>query len=332
MNNEFSYKFDRLEWLASKGFLSRTTVFLDLRFWIGMVEQRDSNHIKLRKLLSTLVKDQRVICPVSPSLLVELKKQPVSEKRTKYCQLMDQLSNGLSVRNWPSIFKDEFKSSVEKRMIDQGFGYSHFIEAFSAGMEIVFDKSWTDDQAKKARDLISADLDKMPISEVVNIEIDENKIGNMTFLRNGLSTIAKQKAEWKREHPNEAKNVEQAEFWSTYRVILPQILNAGPEIAFSKLEILSTTSQKDKIDLLNNCPTFWCHYQIITALRSNRSNLSENDLWDLEHATSALPYVKCFACDAGTRHVCSDVLKLDEKYGTNVISKVDDLITWLETI
>jgi hypothetical protein len=329
MNNEFSYKFDRLQWLASKGFLSRATIFLDLRFWIDMVEHRDANHIKLKELLTRMVEEQRVICPVSPTLLLELKKQPDSEKRTKCCQLMDELSKGLSIRNWLVIFKDEFKARIEGRQIEQGFGYSHFIEAFSAGMEFIFDKSWTDDQA---RNYIFAYLDNALISDVVGIEIDEDKVGSMTFFRDGLSKIAEQKKIWGRDHPGEWNIVEQAEFGATLQVILPQIFNVATEVPFSILEFQTTTSAKEKTDILNRCSTFWCHHQLTTALRSNRSSLNENDLWDSEHATSALPYVKCFACDAGTRHVCSDVLKLDEKYGTKVISKVNDLIVWLETI
>ena len=68
---------------------------------------------------------------------------------------------------------------------------------------------------------------------------------------------------------------------------------------------------------------------MITELRLNKVQLTENDLWDLQHVASALPYVDCVACDGMTRHLCSDVLKLDKKYGTTVISKLSDLKNWI---
>jgi len=332
MNNKSSYKFDKLQWLESKGFMSQTTIFLDLRFWIGMVEQRDANHIKLKKLLSTLVSNKRVICPVSPTLLLELKKQPSSEKRTQCCQLMDKLSNGLSIRVWSAIFKDEFKANVEEHKIEKGLGYSHCFDAFSVGMKLIIDKSITTEQAKKARDIIFSNIVNRSISDIINIEIDKSKYGNITILRHRLSALAKKEEIWKKNHIVDWKNIEQAEFKATLRAMLPVILSATNGIPISNLEFQTTTSEKDKTSLLNNCPTFWCHYQLMTALRSNRKYLEENDFWDIEHTASAVPYVEFFASDAGTRHICSDVLKLDKKYKTVIFSKIDDLIVWLESL
>ena len=144
--------------------------------------------------------------------------------------------------------------------------------------------------------------------------------------------MTQQEQAWRQSHPDSRRTIEQAEFAATVRLVLPQILSSPTDISPSAFEGLLTTSIEEKAEMLKQCPTFWCHYQLMTALRLNRAKLDENDLWDLEHAASALPHVNCFACDNGTRHLCSEVLKLDDKYGTVVTSKIDDLVEWVKAV
>jgi hypothetical protein len=304
---------------------------LDLRFWIGMSEGQNASYIRLKELLSKLVAERKIICPVSPSLLLELKKRPSSLERTAYCKLMDDLSQGLSIRLWLVIFKEEFKSVVEERQIQPQIAYSHFVEAFSAGMQVAFPNTWSEADASKASDLIFDYLDKTTIGEIVEIEGGESQEGSITFLRNGLAQLAQKDRDWRQNHSDSWDTIEQAEFAATVRAVLPQIFSSPADIAPSSFEKLLATSIREKAEVLNQCPTFWCQHKLMTALRSNRAKIDENDLWDLEHVASALPYVSCLACDGGTRHLCSEVLQLDKRYGTTVISNVDDLVSWMET-
>ena len=49
----------------------------------------------------------------------------------------------------------------------------------------------------------------------------------------------------------------------------------------------------------------------------------------------AVPYVDCLATDGGTRHICADVLKMDKKFGTRIISpdtKDTKLRDWLQGV
>jgi hypothetical protein len=330
MAEKLTYKFDRLRWLEAKGFLSRKTIFLDLSFWIGMAEGQSPSYIKLKGLLSKRVAERQVICPVSPSLLLELKKRPSSKKRAKYCQLMDELSLGLSIRHWLVIFKEEFKSVAEERRIEPQIAYSHFVDALSASMRVGFENAWPETDASRASNAIFDYVDKMTIGEIVEIEVDEGREGSITFLRNGLSQLAQHDKTWRQNHSDSWSTIEQAEFAATVRAVLPQITRALTEIALSSSEKLAAASIKEKAEVLNQCPTFWCQHKLTTALRSNRVEINENDLWDLEHVASTVPYVNCLACDSGTRHLCSEVLKLDSKYGTTTISDVDDLVEWVQ--
>ena len=104
------------------------------------------------------------------------------------------------------------------------------------------------------------------------------------------------------------------------------------ELDTSLLQKLASIPPKEKAALLDQCSTFYCNYKLVSALRSSRLRVKENDLWDLEHAATALPYVDCFACDGGTRHLCSDMLHLDDRFGTKILSSVDDLIDWIQSV
>jgi len=308
---------------------------LDLSFWIKMTEEREPSYIKLKELLSKKVSDRKVICPVSPTLLVEFRKQPASEKLAKYSQLIDGFSQGLSIRNWHSLFKDEFTYITAEKKIESKVAYSHFADAFSSSTRLVFGQQWTEADLKKAGDIIFNHFVQMSVNKVFDIEMDENEIGNITFIRNRFSQLAEQEKAWRESHQDTRHVIEQAEFTATVNAVLPlifSVLISATESSAPSFRNLTTTSLEDKKELLDRCSTFWCRYQLMTALRSNRAFLKENDLWDIEHAATVLPYVTCFACDGGTRHICSDVLRLDKRYGTMIVSKVDELIEFIELI
>ena len=103
------YKFDRVQWLRQRGYLDRRLLFLDLKFWILLREQNTPIQREMAKRLRERVETGQVLCPVSPSLLMEVGKQKWSVKRNDYWRLMDDLSRGLSLRVAVHIFTEEMK-------------------------------------------------------------------------------------------------------------------------------------------------------------------------------------------------------------------------------
>jgi hypothetical protein len=331
MSKKFSITLDRSSWLRATGLLDRKTIFLDLNFWITMSEGEKASYRQLEKLLFDMVAAGEAVCPVCPTLLLEVKKRPISDKRTQYCDLMDELSCGLSLRHWTITFREEFRSTVEGHPVERELGYSHFIEALSIATHIEFDQTWPRADANQAASLISDHLHQVPIREMVNIEMEPHREGSITSLRTGLVELSRQEKEWRNEHSATSEDVERAEFSATLRALIPQILNSLQELDTSLLHKLISIPLEEKAALLDQCPTFYCQYKLVSALRSSRPRVKENELWDLEHAATALPYVDCFACDRGARHLCSDMLHLDDRFGTEVLSSVDDLIDWIQS-
>ena len=230
MSEKLSITFDRSSWLRANGLLERKTIFLDLNFWITMSEGEKASYRRLERLLFDMVAAGGAVCPVCPTLLLEVKKRPISDKRTQYCDLMDELSCGLSLRHWPIIFGEEFRSVVEGHPVEREMGYSHFIEAFSIGTHIAFDQTWSRDDANQAASLISDHLHQMPIREIVNIEVEPDREDSITSLRTGLVELSRQEKEWRKEHSFTSEDVERAEFAATVMALIPQIFNSLQEL------------------------------------------------------------------------------------------------------
>lgn len=156
---------------------------------------------------------------------------------------------------------------------------------------------------------------------------EEQRDRDISFLRNGWSQLAQQAGEWREQNEEvSAGEIERAEFAATVDALVPHVAPFFMEANRSMLIKLSSMSDDEKREMLRACPTFWCRYKLLAATRSHKKTLKENDLWDLQQVLSAAPYVDCLACDRGTRHICTRLVRLEEKYGTKIVSKPDEIL------
>ena len=330
MGERHTIPLNRSKWLKTSMLLDRQIIFLDLNFWIGLAEGTTADFRELERVLSEAVTAGQVVCAVSPSLLLEVKKRAASTRRTQYCNLMDRLSCGLYLRQWQFVFADEFLSIIEDRKSERQIAYSHFTEALSSGMPIEWPNTPSAAEKDQAMQVIPEILHQMTIRDFVNVEVPEHEEGSISSLRADLANLAKQEEEWREKSADSPHEIEKAEFAGTVQAVIPQIAKLFPKLPHQVLESLDSTSEEEKRELLDRCPSFYCSHKLVSALRTSRICVKENDLWDIEHAVTALPYVDAFACDKGTRHLCSDMLGLDKRFDTQVVSSPRKLINWIE--
>ena len=297
-----NYPFDRLSWLEHEGHLRRKLLFLDLNFWIRLCEP---NHEQLKALLSNLVGTGKLICPVSHSLLMELSKRTRDTHRDTHSQLMDELSRGLSLRSGNTTFRHEFEAALDGRQAERQVAYSRFHDVFPFRPQIPppFPESITDFMRGFWGDVL------------------EMYAGGMEL---GFSERAQQENKWRRDNEPTRKIVEEAERDATRLALSPEILSVLRARGYPPL------SRKLR-DILDSCPSFWCHYKYMTELRGDRE-VKGNDIWDFLHVATAVPYVDCLASDSATRHTCVSLLKMDKKFGTRIISGENDLKDWLKDV
>jgi hypothetical protein len=88
-------------------------IYLDTKYWILLRDSysrlnRDPNLNEILEKLLNLVKLNKVICPVSPSIIYEILKQSDSNSRLASSKIIDQLSNGFTILDHYDILKKEF--------------------------------------------------------------------------------------------------------------------------------------------------------------------------------------------------------------------------------
>ena len=123
------YQFDDQVWLESQGYLNRELLFLDLNLWIQLSEPQTELQAEIKDRLFEMVSRGRLICPVSPSLIMELGKKPPSPSRQSQSQLMDELSRGLGLKIGQRIFPIEFEAALGGDAAPRRMAYSHFFDA-----------------------------------------------------------------------------------------------------------------------------------------------------------------------------------------------------------
>lgn len=313
-------------WLEHGGYLSGKLLFLDLSFWINLSEPKNPSYELLKARLSNLVETGKLICPVSPPLLIELCKQPRSPHRDSISQVMDMLSKGLSLRFGEATFRHEFEAALEGRQAERQVAYSYFRDAFPPIYTLL--------SPEQGMETSITDFLSGCCGDVLKIKA--------ALMEQGFSERSQQQNEWRQKNQPTRKKIEEDEWNATFMGLLLTIRSVLAE----KSEWYATLSRilsmrlapsyrilmkelgdrrRELGDKLDSCPSFRCHYKYMTQLRLHR-RVEGNDIWDFFHATMA-PYVDCLATDNATRHICVSMLGMDK-----VISKDTELIDWLKDL
>jgi hypothetical protein len=204
---ELNYSFDRLGWLEHEGHLHRKVLFLDLKFWIKL---SDPNHEQLKALLSHRVETGKLICPVSPSILMELSKLPRSTHRNSISQIMSALSKDLSLLRVDAAFRHEFKAALDGRQAERKVAYSHFLDVFHLPVMV------------------------LSITDFMNGCLNDARGRSTRGMQEGSVEKAQQENEWRRENQPTRKEVEGDEWWATFR-----------ELSSDMLSVLFEESERD---------------------------------------------------------------------------------------
>ena len=295
----------RIGWLQRTGYLGRKSLFMDLNFWIDLTKTGKENE-ELKELLILLVDEEILICPVSRSLIKEGEKQGNDKKRNDVYEFMDKLSGGLSLRMMHDTFHDEFKSVLDEEQIERGFAYTYYVQSFTPSIIYPIGSSF-------------------PIARYIN-EFDLSD--PVKDLMRKYSERAGQEWTWREKGMPSAAKIDRMEFDATKIEFQPQIQEVMDELGLD----YSTYSESDLKVLLDQCPTFFCSYKSMSALRASGQALVENDVFDFLNTSFAVPYADCLACDGRSIDVLRQRLKLNDKYGTHIVSSKAELMDWLKGI
>lgn len=330
-------------------------IYLDMRFWIILREvllgrRSDPESVSFLDNIRLHVRKQKVICPISSSVFIELLKQQDIETRRKTAELIDELSLGVTFAPEQERIGTElahFFYSYDERnsiyplkwLIWSKLGYVLGVviptkTGLDQGQELAFqkvcfDQIWDSSLTETIDSLSDAPL---PVSDFdglaskLNIESAKHasKIKNFKQLylreiRGGLSlymSVARKILEDIFERCNGITPIiTEAERKEHDRELLSFFVKAFKRTEISKL-----------------LPTLHIHALCHASVCWDKTRkLKGNDLFDFDHAATAVPYCDVFLTERPLQKLMEQKhLKINQDFDCKIISSVSEAVEFLE--
>ncbi|MDP3541454.1 MAG: hypothetical protein Q8T11_03175 [Elusimicrobiota bacterium] len=321
--------------------MAKKSIYLDQNFWIGLAE---SDMGKGRGAFPDLLKAMRLkrsalFCPVSAVHLFELHKIVDETIRASRAKLMDEFSDGLCALPWfdildlqienaavdflqmPAAQKTDIKRVIFKPLrfalgefsTDYGSMAGEFPVAELAAYQkeceeglkrITFTDIATETFSLPAHDELRADNKKWADSQ--NAEKDARAAAKSKYSRS---------AEWERNHRELCKDL-LALITESIKGLRAKGFPFGDNIS----EFVKSSYFKE-IPFMFNVASWLTAEMADTGIR-----FEENDYEDWQHICAALPYSDAFVTEKHAHNVTTQILKLDQRYGTTILKDPVDLL------
>lgn len=338
-----------------KSVLSRERIYLDTRFWIllrdaDLGRPQSASTVELLKALKGRVRSGEIVCPIEPSIFLELLKQQDLVTRHATAGLIDELSGGVTLVTIEERIAQELCDATYAHLAHQNqypveqlvwsklsyvFGVVHPTNTpFPGEDELAIQKTF---------------FDHMWCQRLVDIL---DVLGDPPSLETEYDSIARSLNQSNAAHSDEIKSFER-----TYRTEYIGLLTLFSHIAGGILESLyekqsgarAELTQEQKSESGERLLTIFadtitkrrevaltlrtiyigalCH----AAIRTDKQRkLTGNDLYDFHHAQAALGYCDAFFTDGPLQSLlCQKRMGLAEDFSCKVISSVTEADEWV---
>ena len=340
------YRWKRLKELQSF-VAARRKVYLDMNFWIYLRDPssapKPEAFQRLCELLSNGVKEGRILCPVSYAVFLELMKQNPLEQRLAQARLMDQLCEGIGIRNPMDTAEIEYlrllarhDATLKDMPIDPVWApIGHLIhevycqsdalsrEVMERYRKVSFDVRWVTRMEYLARRMEGMPVRSATTAARINIERQTNLRGNKSFDKLFLDELDGILDAMSPHIENSLK----------YAAHFVGIETTGQPMDELErrwwIRLIRETVRRDADGQI--MPSERISAALYTAMRLDDKHLFEqNDLDDIEHSSVAAAYCDVFLTERKFTHILRlpAVQKVIPR-GCSVISDIDEAISVL---
>lgn len=341
---------------------SRAAVYLDMRFWImlrqsALGDDPDPSVAELLQLLRSRVAQGAIFCPVSDGVFLELLKQTDLKSRLATARLVDELSLGVTLLTnqarvatelarffqgcTPSISAEDALHPLRHLVwskLPYVLGFVHPYEtAFDAATEraiqkAFFDRLWTVPLSQMI-EMIGAEGSENLSFSILADKLTRGAAEHAASLRSFKHTLEEEMrgaadlcADMGAEimaaiiqKQSGMETLEGSAEWGTLRNFCANVI----------FHVLKNTERARK-----EIPTIHIEACLHAAIRWDKQRpFRANDIYDFEHAASALAHCQAFFTEYPLRMLLeSKHMKLREHYGCFVTSVVSDAIDYLNTL
>jgi hypothetical protein len=332
----------------------RFKIYLDTKYWgylcdVSLGKNTDKNLIEIYNTLIKLSKEKKIICPLSYRLYSELFKQKDINRFNETTKIMELLSENIII-----MFEMEL---IEYELL-------YFLYENLKGKNLIYESDiivWT-----KVCDILGAiDFELLPFlsnennefiqkkyfknswgytfSELVRNKLDEKKESILVNSRKDMvNTINKEKVEFEHELKTQHKvymseiaglltaNKDRIKFTFSYFATKEQIGNEPEDDIQPIINMIYNLFDNKKIDTY--FPTFDIRAKMFSTIRWNKNqNFKVNDLDDIGHITTALPYYDYFFTEKSFSRLIKNV-EYDKKYSCCVEWKAENILNILKQL
>jgi hypothetical protein len=339
----------------------RHKIYLDTKYWIMLRDYKLGRAVnpaipELSSILRDGVSSNKLICPISADIFLEIAKQ--SNPITLKCsfELIDELSKGISILDPVERAKMELLQFIRTNSLGEGHCYSQEIFiwtklAYVLGTMLPYNTIFTPEEELVIQKSFFDQMWSISLNDMIEI------MGMDTFCKiPNMPDISGKLNKGKIEHLSENKSFEGV-FLSEVAGILDTYIDEFSEmfvylykkltgISPSENEVLLSDGPQKLANLIyhgfrlkrfsTEFPSINIPATIHAAIRWDRGRkYKPTDFYDFRHAETALPYFDVFLTENSLCHLLmrSD-LSLDRLYNCEVISdpaktfkKINDLIS-----
>ncbi len=330
-----------------KKILPKRRYYLDTKYWIyiGDIERGRGTivHKEIHQALHSLVENGNAICPISYHSFIELEKQSDKQSLLATAKLMDKLSDKVCFIPYDGIFQQELICYLRSRqLIRRGlpavsaakyvwtntpflFGDRdlEFPDAPKEGAELVKNRFYAYWKTFGVLDLVSARSELKPLHHNSNIveTLNEGKDKNQNWTK--FEQISLCEIEGGLSVYKEDANKVLSELSKSSE-------NGDPRSYSELLEMIKNEWKTNGI--VAGLPFLSIKCLMHSFFRYNKTQrFKPNDLSDFGHAAWAIPYCNAFFTERSLASMTtSDLLKLDQVYGTKILWKEEKVLDYLK--
>ncbi|MBU0923775.1 hypothetical protein KKG81_02710 [bacterium] len=337
----------------------RFKIYLDTKYWgylcdVSLGKNTDKNLIEIYNTLIKLSKEKKIICPLSYRLYSELFKQKDINRFNETTKIMELLSENIIIMFEMELIKYELLYFLYENLKGKDAIYETDIFVWSKVCDILgaIDFEPLPFLSNENNEFIQKkyfkDSWEYTFSEFVRNKLDEKKESILINSRKDMvNTINKEKVEFEHELKTQHKvymseiaglltaNKDRIKFTFSYFATnetnsKEQIGNEPEDDIQPIINMIYNLFDNKKIDTY--FPTFDIRAKMFSTIRWNKNqNFKVNDLDDIGHITTALPYYDYFFTEKSFSTLIKNV-EYDKKYSCCVEWKAENILNILKQL
>jgi hypothetical protein len=322
---------------------TKTLLYLDINHWIHLRDvvlkksQERPGYRDILELLKILSKQQRICCPISFVLFLELMKQSDPNTRLPTAKLMDLFGGGVCFQFPFELDRLELKEQLLRNLFREkapqlnkwfwtkaGFLGGELLPSHPAFGEEnkVIQKAWIDFMW-----MISLEF-FLSLRETFNFDISywqkyaDAANADAVFYR--TSTLPFEEV------------LQREKALLGRRLLMEELPKIGQEIwdLFPQFRDVTKLKQPVPEDYSpHNSPSLQVLAAIIAADMLSKKNFTANDILDYRHSALAIPYCDALFCDnpMATR-LRNNPIQFEKVYETKILSRPEEIINYLKSL